>query len=67
MQHVGGRTSRALRTGVAAYVHHGRVGEGCGNRNQSAVVGELGVPPPAAESEHERQRSPQVEDEDYAE
>lgn len=67
VQHVGGRASGATGTGVAAFVHHGRLSEGCGDGNRSARVGELGVPLSTAESEPERQRKPQDEAEDDAE
>lgn len=63
MKHVRGHAAGKPEPGVPASVHHGRAGESGGVRNQSAVLGELGVPPPAFNTEPEGKREPEDEDE----
>lgn len=63
MNHVHGRGAGRPEPGEPAPVHHGRAGEGGGGGDQSAVLGELGVPPPASDPQPEGERSPEDEDE----
>ncbi len=63
MQHVFTHAAGQPEPGVPASVHHGRAGEGGGDGNQSAVLGELLVSPPAFNPEPEGKRSPEDEDE----
>lgn len=48
---------------ISASVHNGRVGKNGGDGNQSALLGELGVSLYATDSESERKRNPEDEDE----
>lgn len=63
MKYVHRHGARQPESGVSAFVHHGRAGQSGGNGNQSAVLGELGVPPPAFDPEPEGKRNSEDEDE----
>lgn len=63
MKHVYGHGPGQPEPGVPAFVHNGRAGEGGGDGNQSAVLGELSVSPAASHPEPEGERSPEGEDE----
>lgn len=63
MQHVYRRAAGQPQHGVSAFVHNGHASKSGGNGNQSAVLGELGVSPPAFNPEPEGKRSPEDEDE----
>lgn len=63
VKHVCRHATGQSEPGVPASVHNGRAGEGGGDRNQSAVLGELGVSPPASDPEPEGKREPEDEDE----
>lgn len=63
MKHVRRHAAGQSEPGVPAFVHNGRAGEGGGDGNQSAVLGELGVSPAAVVPEPEGKRNPEAEDE----
>lgn len=63
MKHVHRHAAGELESGVPAFVHNGRASESGGNGNQSAVLGELGVSPPAFNPEPKGKRISEDEDE----
>lgn len=62
-RHVCRHVTGKPRSRVPAFVHNGRACESSGDRNQSAVLGELGVVVPAVNTEPEGKRSNEDEDE----
>lgn len=53
VKHVYRRAAEQPQHGVSAFVHNGHASKSGGNGNQSAVLGELGVSPPAFNPEPE--------------
>lgn len=63
VRHVCRHAAGKPQSRVPAFVHNGRACESGGDRNQSAVLGELGVSVPAVNTEPEGKRSTEDEDE----